>query len=253
MNIGYGILLLTALDAAAASAPASAPPSAAPPAASRSPSGSRTVDARLVGDADAPSPPKATPPTVSAPPPSPGGHDAAEHIRVALRVGALVPRTELGSGFAVGAEAGYLLPVLEQRLRLQLGFGYSMSPYQGARIVPGRGYDAHFTQNTTIMPLDLSAVFEQPLGDSGLAIYGGLGIGVLFVSTRFQSFDTTTEAGDITFGPVVQLGIEYPLGPGQLVVDSRYTEATADLGTLGIAGQNVLGNVVFTAGYAIRL
>ncbi len=212
----------------------------------------RTVSAQLVADAEAPPSVPSGPSVAASVPPPTGAPAAPKRIRVALRLGALVPRTELGAGFALGADAAYLLPVLDQRLRIQVGFGYSLSPYQGARIVPGRGYDPHFTQNTTLLPLDVSAVFEQPLGSTGLSLYGGLGLGVLFVDTTFQSFDATTHVSDTTFAPLVQVGLAYPLGPGTVLVDARYTEATADLGPLGLAGQDAVGNFLLTGGYALR-
>jgi hypothetical protein len=230
-------------DAAATDAAAPTKPPDTPPV-------TRTLEAKSVDEK-----PKAEPaPTATvavAPTPEPAAPET-KRIRAALRVGALVPRTELGTGLAVAAEVGYALPVLDEKLRVQLGFGYSMTPFQGPRIVQGRGLDPHFTQNTQVMPLDLSLVYSQPIGTTGVTVHGGLGLSVLFVEAHFQAFSAMSDQGDITLAPVAQVGGEYGLGPGALVVQASYTEASVNLGTLGPAGQTTISNFLFTAGYAYR-
>ena len=205
----------------------------------------------------APAPPPSTPaPIVIAQPANPEVSAAAparvSRIRTSVRLGAMVPRTELGAGFAAAADAAYALPVADDWVSVGLGVGYAMSPYQGPKIIPGRGYDPYFTQNTTLVPVSLEGRFTQRIGASGLALYGGLGVELLFVSATFQSFGATSSSSDTTFGIAAEGGAEYPLGPGAVVADVRYSEARADLGILGNTGQDQLSGVLFTAGYALR-
>ena len=207
----------------------------------------RTVQAQLVGA----TPPEDAPLVASAPSLAEPGTPA--RILVGARLGAIVPRTELGSGFAASAEVGYLLPVLDQRLRVELDVGYGFTTFQGPRIVPGRGYDASFTQNTTLVPIDLGAFFEQPIGSTGFSVYGGVALAMVVVDASFQSFDAKSSASDVAWGPLFAGGAAYRLGPGAVALDVRYTEATANLGPMGIEGQQALGNFQLTAGYVVRL
>ena len=87
------------------------------------------------------------------------------------------------------------------------------------------------------------------MGSSGLALYGGAGFEVVFVTASFQSFGATSSSGDTTVGVAFEGGLEYPLGPGALTADLRYGEARANLGQ---AGQDSLGRALLTAGYALR-
>ncbi|MBS2027605.1 MAG: hypothetical protein JST54_06865 [Deltaproteobacteria bacterium] len=240
--------------------PPSRAPAAALPPAVPAPAASPTPLVAVVPEAPRPAPappPAPTPaPIVIAQPAKPEASEAAparvQRIRTSVRLGTIVPRTELGTGFAVAGDVAYALPVADNRVSVGLGVGYAMSPYQGPKIIPGRGYDPAFTQNTTLVPVSLEGRFTQRIGASGLALYGGLGVELLFVSASFQNFSATSSASDTTFGIVFEGGLEYPLGPGAVVADLRYSEARADLGPLGNTGQDQLGGALLTAGYALR-
>ena len=228
------------------------PPPPPPPPAARY----ETVDAMLAGDAPAAAA-KVKPAPASARPAPPA---PLRRWYAALRLGLSLPRTKLFTGAAAALDLGFVLPTggptwLRDHLRLDLGFGWSMQPYQGAVEIAGRGADSSFIQNTTLLALTAGVVFFNSLGPPAwrLSAQAGLAYERLLVRADFESFASPSHAEDDTNGLVVQVGLARALGPGEVVLDLRYQDATADLGVLGTVGSDAMGSLVPSLGYAVRL
>ncbi len=234
------------------------PPLVATPPVPASTSRFETIEATMPG----------TPPPAVHPTTHPAVHAvvhpaATAHFRrwyAAVRVGISIPRTKLFTGADAALELGFVLPTggpswLRNHLRLDLGFGWSMQPYQGAVEIAGRGADPSFVQNTTLLALTAGLVFFNTLGPPAwhLSAEAGVAYERLLVRADFESFASLSHAEDDTNGIVVLVGLARALGPGQVVLDIRYQEANADLGGLGKIGSDAMGSLVPSVGYAVRL
>ncbi|HEY3448462.1 MAG TPA: hypothetical protein VGK67_19055 [Myxococcales bacterium] len=179
---------------------------------------------------------------------------AITRFRVAPRVGALVPRTPLQTGVYAGAELAYRLPILDDRLRLSLGIGYSQVRARLSRIIIGRGYDPAFLQNTTLMPMELmvtgDVLDEQKGAPLGLSL--GVGYGLWWTFTSLHSFDQTVEDRGPAHAFVAALRLLKHLGLGSILVDVRYAEAHRQLSKLGTVAIGDFSGFTFTAGYGFE-
>lgn len=180
--------------------------------------------------------------------------------RAALRFGAAIPRTQLGTGATAALDLGFILPTggpewLRDHLRFDVGFGWSLLTYQGLATIPGRGADPHFTENATVLPLSADLVLRGALGPEarGLSAYAGAGYARVLVRADFQSFSSPSHQEDDTNGLLLVAGLELAAGPGAAVLDVRYLEATANLGVLGAYGAAAMGALSLSLGYAIHL
>ncbi|MHB8416909.1 MAG: hypothetical protein ACYDCL_02465 [Myxococcales bacterium] len=177
-------------------------------------------------------------------------------FRLAARMGAVIPSSELSVGAAGGADLSWILPIgrgtpaLDQKLRLALGVGDSMLYEQGQKILPGRGLDPSFAEYDQVQPIDLSLVYTLPLGWRSVDVYLGAGYALNLVETQFQSFGRSSQTSAAASGVLFQLGVEVALGPGAVVIEARQSIVEADLGNLGTVGTDTLSGTTLGLGYA---
>ncbi|HEY3450919.1 MAG TPA: hypothetical protein VGK67_31475 [Myxococcales bacterium] len=220
-----------------------APPPPPPPAAAAVPDGYRSVDAY------APVDPRADAEAAKA---AEAAKGPLKRLRILPRVGVAVPRTELSAGPLAGAEIGYRLPFLDDRLRLSLGAGYSFTSFKGSRIVPGRGIDPAFIQNTTLVPIELIVSADllpaERFGGWGLAV--GVGYGLYYTQSEISTLGGKDFEPSLAHAFVAALRATRTLGPGSLLVDVRYSEMRGDLGAFDNVGIATFSGFSFCLGYA---
>ncbi len=231
---------LPALSSPTHAPAATTPPPPPPPA----PAGYRAVEAR----------PDVTPPAMAE---AGSAHKQLEsgearRIQATPRIGVLVPRTELKTGVLAGAEASYLLPVLDDSVRLSLSAAYSLITYKGARMIQGRGYDPASFQNTTLVPIELIASYELlKAAKSGVGLNAGIGYGLYVSSSTVQAQAVVTTKRSTTSALVLAARGLLPAGPGSLLLDLRWNESHADLGQLASYTQGTFSGISFALGYAL--
>ena len=195
-------------------------------------------------------------PAAAAAAPIPDAAGGRKVIRVAARVGTIVPSSELSPGGAAGVDVSWILPVgrgvaaLDQKLRIALGVGDGILHEQGGKILPGRGYDPGFAEYADVQPIDLSIVYTLPLGWRHERIYLGAGYALELVQAQFLNFGRSQSTGATSSAALFQAGLEVDLGPGAVVFEARQTVAAADLGPLGNVGTDTLSGTTLAVGYA---
>lgn len=177
---------------------------------------------------------------------------AAPKLRVLPRIGMVLPRTELSVGPLLGAEVGYLLPLVDGRLRASFGVAYSLVTFKGARIVPGRGRDPGFVQNSTMVPLELLGTVDilRP-EDVGAGVSAGLGYGLYLTRSDVVTLGSTKGAVAAASALVLAARALVPAGPGSVCADLRHAELRADLGSLAETAQGTLSGTSLAVGYAL--
>ncbi len=217
------------------------------------PEAPRTVEAF----APTAAPPVATAGGVAAPmPTASSASDERKSFRLAVRLGAVVPTSELSVGGAGGVDLSWILPIgrgtpaLDQKLRLSLGVGDSILHEQGQKIIPGRGLDPNFAEYDSVQPIDLSLVYTLPFGWRSVDVYLGAGYALNLVQAQFQNFGQASQSGATVSGALFQLGVEIAVGPGSVLLEARQSVVGADLGNLGGVGTDTLSGTTFGFGYA---
>ncbi|MGC4121605.1 MAG: hypothetical protein QM765_44915 [Myxococcales bacterium] len=235
----------TAAPASTASAsPVIAVPPPPPPPPATAPDGYRQVEAF------APADPKATAEATTT---AEAATPRIKRLRILPRVGLAVPRTELSPGILAGAEIGYRLPFLDDRLRLSLGAGYSFTSFKGSRVVPGRGLDPAFIQNTTLVPIELivSADLLPAERWDGWGLIVGVGYGLYWTQSEISTLGGRDTEPSLAHAFVGALRATRSLGPGALLVDVRYSEMRGDLGAFDSVGIATFSGFSFCLGYAV--
>ena len=180
---------------------------------------------------------------------------ATASVAVGARVGAIAPQpfNELGSFAIGGVEAGFILPALQRRLRVNAAFLYSQPPASGGgddMRLSGGSYDWDLDQQMII--LELSGVYHLVAPGSGMVPFvraGGrvymLDTGLGGASGEAAAFGTHQEAFT-EVGFVLGGGVDLAVGPGTLVgeVDLGFSDMNEQL-----TGDANTGAFELTAGY----
>ena len=263
------LLWLGALPVAAAEAPKKVP--ATPPAAKKAKAVAAPAEPAPTTfqtfDATTPDAPPPAPQVIIASPPPPSNGEAADVVakplepaptdtkrfRIAPRVGILIPRTELRVGPVVGADFGVVVPIdaMKNRLKVQLGGGYASTRHKGPKLVPGRGLDDAFIQNTSLIPLELLATFD--VLTAPLTLTFGAGYGFYITRTEFQDLGSTQQQNAVASALVLNGRAMLPAGPGGFFLDIRHAELKANLGTLGSVATSTFSGTSFALGYGFEL
>lgn len=209
-------------------------------------------------------------PVAEAPVPRPEATATAEapgvpHVlRITPKLGALIPRGDLKTAMVSLLALDIVLPLdptganpwLADRLRVVLEGGYALLSQQGEAIVPGRGF-TNLIQNSHTFPLRIGLNYLFPQSWT-LRPYVGLGYTALITRTTFDLGWTTEDQNDVASGIAFSLGGEtsFDLGEdvlGVLVLEVQHTEAGADLGGLGAAGESTLSSTAVLVGFGVEL
>ena len=115
------------------------------------------------------------------------------------------------------------------RLGLRLDLGWTRVIASGPAIVPGRGFDVGFTQDSHLVPASLALAWHlAPAASVRPFILAGLG--TVWTQTHFTAF--SAPVSDRAFGllGVFGAGLGFQAGPGELGLEVLVDVAGVDLG-----------------------
>ena len=169
-------------------------------------------------------------------------------ILLAPKLGFFKTTTPLSGAFFLGAEAGYLTPLLNNRLAIVAEFNFHQPNVSGTLSDPQLQGDGAYTLTEREMALLLSAVyrFEGPLTP-----YVGAGPGLYLHRARAVAFGSTYTETEGTVGFQLLGGLEYKLGPGGLFAEVHYHFTR--VGFLTTGNVNVGGFLAAGVGYRLHL
>ncbi len=179
-------------------------------------------------------------------------------ILVGLKLGGVVPRTELdfNAGYALSVEGG-LDPLLTGLHPMLSGFaayfeiGYALLKHQGDEIIPGRGRTG-LIQNTHTVPMELGVRYRYADDDWPVWPYGRVGLALDVSRTTFEAFSTgPVQENDLSPGFGLTAGALVPLWQGGILVELRYREVWAQMHEMGDLGEDMLSAFSFWAGYQL--
>lgn len=178
--------------------------------------------------------------------------DGRGTLLIGPRVGASVPATFLRPGYVAGLELHYRLPLLDRRLRLSLFGGRTESSGEGPKIVPGRGFDPAFIQNSVGYPIEALLHFEL-LSDDAQAVTLGAGYGLTFAQSNFAALGTTESRSALGHSALAQVAYRRRLGPGEAALSVQGALGEARFGGLGQVGTQSLSSIQVSVSWAVAV
>ncbi|MFY0571094.1 outer membrane protein [Archangium lansingense] len=206
----------------------------------------------LLALAQTPAPAKTTPTpskeTAAAATQEPGGR-----ILLAPKLGFFKTTTPLSGAFFLGAEAGYLTPLLGNRLAIVAEFNFHQPQVSGTLSDPQLPADAPYTLTEREMAILLSAVyrFEGTFLEGTLTPYVGAGPGLYLHRAETEAFGSTYTESEATVGFQLLGGAEYKLGPGGIFAEVHYHFTRVNFLTTGDV--NLGGFLAAGVGYRLHL
>ncbi len=183
-------------------------------------------------------------------PPEQPPPEAPWKFGVAGRVGLDVPTSKLGVMAALALEFDVALPVMDHRLGLALGVGWTRPSHDGTVMDPRVGGEQAYEVQETEVTLALDVTLRILKGDPKLAPWIAAGP----VVTLLQTKETTTIAPGANTEQSTKLGFELALGadlragPGYVFGELRAMYAGLDH---HLTGDSNAGNVMISVGYRL--
>lgn len=175
-------------------------------------------------------------------------------ILLAPKVGFFKSTSALGGAPYLGAELGYVLPVLERKLALSLEFSWTPPQFSSSisdprLTVDGNTVDGSYTLSMSELSLLLSAVYRLENVVEHFTPYAGVGPSLYFHSAKMEAFGSTNTERATRFGFQVLLGGEYAVGPGGVFLEAHYHFEPIDFVT---TGNTNVGGFLAAVGYRFR-
>ena len=171
------------------------------------------------------------------------------------QLGGLIPVSKLGPHVSVRLGAGYVLPVLAQRLAVVADLGYSATTTDDTLVDPrlAGGAGADYSYSVTQRDLNL---FIGPQGFildpfSFVVPYAAAGVDLHFLDTRAEGVSGSEALGDnnetsTKVGFALRAGAGIRLGPGLITGEASFAWAPLDH---DITGDSHLGRFALLVGY----
>ena len=193
------------------------------------------------------------PPLAAAPPP-PTTESEPLGLIIGARVGGIVPLDGLSPFVHGGIELGYALPVLGRQLAIVVAVDYTQPTANGQEADP-RVMGGAYTWKLTEQELGVMAtLMYRATSIKPVIPYGGIGPRVLFARSKVRDDGTpmtsTTTEQSTRLGIGIPLGVELPLGPGNLLGEILLQYGTLDHVATGDAHT---GAITFAVGYRMVL
>ncbi len=169
-------------------------------------------------------------------------------ILLAPKLGFFKTTTPLSGAFFLGAEAGYLTPLLNNRLAIVAEFDFHQPNVSGTLTDPQLQGDGAYTLTEREMAILLSAVYRF---EGTLTPYVGAGPGLYLHRAKAVAFGSTYTETEGTVGFQFLGGLEYKLGPGGLFAEVHYHFTR--VGFLTTGDVNIGGFLAAGVGYRLHL
>ena len=176
-----------------------------------------------------------------------------DRLRVAFKLGGVLPRKELDATLGYSLSVELPLPLGSSRgLSIYLEGGYALLKHQGTRIIPGRGM-TNLIQNTHTIPLELGIRYRLGRKSWRFRPYAGMALALDVSTTTFIAFSTgPADENELSLGFVGALGGLIRVGPGGILAEVRYREVGSGMEALD-AGEDTLSAVSFWLGYEVAI
>lgn len=168
-------------------------------------------------------------------------------LLLAPKLGFFKTTTPLSGAFFLGAEVGYVTPLLNNRLAIVAEFDFHQPNVKGTLSDPQVQADGAYTLTEREMAVLLSAVYRF---EGTLTPYVGAGPGLYLHQAKSEAFGNTYTETESNVGFQLLGGLEYRLGPGGLFAEVHYHFARVDFLTTGDV--NVGGFLAAGVGYRFR-
>lgn len=191
------------------------------------------------------------PPAAAVPAKAAASAPAPRAWALGVRAGAWLPFQELDFGVIAGAQAEYVLPLWERRLRLSLFLGAQHAQATRARLQVGRGLDPALSQTLLASTVGLTLYYELLRLGAGAVEFGIGGAGT-YVRSDFIAFSQRTleeGAGGIASG-ALRFRHPLPVGTAGIALEAQY--GAAALGVLGGVAADQLSGINLTADYLFQ-
>lgn len=197
-------------------------------------------------------------PSSEAPPAETASTDAAKprsaSILLAPKLGLFKSTSPTWGALFVGAEVGYVTPLLDHRLAAVFDVSFHVPGAKGLSTdtrlsLPGGG-DAGYVLSQQELAFHLSALYRHPGLAPNLTLYGGAGPGLFLHWAQMTAFGNTYYERESNLGAQALLGGEYAIGPGGAFLELRYHFTLIDFLATGDA--NIGGFLTGGLGYRFR-
>jgi hypothetical protein len=171
---------------------------------------------------------------------------------VAPKLGAFIPTSRLKTALFTGLEAGYVPPILDGALSVQLDLSWARPKGSGTLSDPQlRATDTTWQLGEAQFGVQLSAVYRFRGLLDRLTPYAGGGPGLFWHRTAVTAFAENSMEKEAKPGLQLLGGAELGgLGPGLAFVELQYRLARVDFVTTGFTS---LGGFALAAGYRFML
>jgi opacity protein-like surface antigen len=172
-------------------------------------------------------------------------------LLLGLGAGAYIPTSRLGPSFLVGIDAAVQLPLLERKLGIGAGLGYSQPTTSGTiedSRVPGASADYSSTMRELLLDVRLS--FRILSWQRRWSPHVGIGPSFYFLSHKVTSLALTQSETSTQVGFLFVAGADLALGPGAVVGEIRIPFATVGQRT---TGESNVGAISILVGYRFRI
>lgn len=159
-----------------------------------------------------------------------------------------MPFEGLDLGFVAGAQAEYVVPLWERRLRLSLFLGVQQAQGTRPRLQVGRGLDPALGQSVLASALALTLYYELLRIGAG-AVELGVGGAAAYVRSDFIAFSQPVVEEGLGGTASGALRARHPLPVGTVGVAIEAQYGAAALGVLGAAATNQLAGISVSASY----
>jgi hypothetical protein len=163
-------------------------------------------------------------------------------------VGFFKTTTPLGGTYFLGAEVGYVTPLLNERLAVVAEVNFHLPKVTGTISDPQLIGDGSYTLHEREMAVLVSAVYRFP---GTFTPYVGAGPGLYFHRAQAEAFGNKYVESEGTPGFQLLGGVEYRLGPGGAFLEAHYHFTR--VGFLTTGDVNVGGFLAGSAGFRLHL
>lgn len=175
-------------------------------------------------------------------------------LRLAPKVGTLIPTNRLKVTYFVALEVAYVIAPLSDMLGLGLDLGVATEFAFSQPTLSGKETDAvvgeySYKMKQQLMTLSFEAFAGYEVIEA-LTVYGGLGYGFYFLQSKVTAFGQTNTEAQTRSGTQLRAGAGYYLGLGDIFVEARYHYTNLGFLTTGKVNG---GGFVVSAGYRLKL
>lgn len=169
-------------------------------------------------------------------------------IGIGVEMGVVVPPA-LGASFGAGIRGSYRFPIKDIHIRTGATIGFYGRSNSGSGGDARVGGNYSYAMDVFVLPIILDAALEIPAGPN-VTPFAGIGVGSTWVRATESVFGFTNTESQFVGTFRIFAGADFPLGPGFVSPELRYSFANTDF--LSTGSTNV-GGIGLFVGYRFAL